>query len=82
MNTSKSALSVRFGDNIKTPEGLPDQFQHRSIFNKYDLEIDHIKPANFTDSDKKKVIENFMQNEEVLFFVYGLLFPQSVMNMQ
>ena len=75
MNTSKSAMSIRGGDNIKTPDGLPDHFQHKSIFNRFDLEIDHVKPTNFTESDKKKVVENFLQNEEVLFFVYGLLFP-------
>jgi hypothetical protein len=94
MNTSKSAMSIRLGDpQIKTPDDLPDHFQHRvrspfvltipqSIFNKFDLEIDHVKLGNFTESDKRKVMENFMSNDELLFFVYGLLFPQSVMTMQ
>ena len=89
MNTSKSALSIRqTGQNgvdsqfIKTPDNLQDHFQHKSIFNRFDLEIDHVKPQSFTESDKKKVMENFMGNEEVLFFIYGLLFPQSVMAMQ
>lgn len=81
MNTSKTAGSIRPGENVKTPENLPDHFEHKTIFNKYDLEIDHVKPCHFTDSDKRKVLENFLQNDEVLFFVYGLLFPQSVMNM-
>ena len=60
MNNSKSAMSLRMGDNIKTPDGLQDHFQHKSIFNKFDLEIDHVKPSNFTESDKKKVVENFL----------------------
>lgn len=75
MNTSKSAMSIRPGENIKTPEDLPDHFQHKSIFNRFDLEIDHIKPAHFTDSDKRKIMETFLQNDEVLFFIYGILFP-------
>ena len=36
---------------------------------------DHVKHHHFTESDKRKVLENFLGNEEVLFFVYGLLFP-------
>ncbi|CDW85684.1 UNKNOWN [Stylonychia lemnae] len=83
MNTSKSALSIRMGQEItKTPEDLQDHFQHKSIFNKFDLEIDHVKPTNFTESDKKRVVENFLGNVEVQYFIYGLLFPQSLMNMQ
>lgn len=81
MNTSKSAMSIRPGENVKTPDDLRDPFQHRSIFDRFDLEIDHIRPSNFTDSDKRKVMENFLQNDEVLFFIYGLLFPQSVTKM-
>jgi len=75
LNTSKSAVSIRFGENVKTPEGLPDHFQNKSIFNKFDLEVDHIKQHHFTDCDKRKVMEKFLSNEEVLFFVYGILFP-------
>ncbi len=82
MNTSKSVQSVRFGENAKTPNDLTDHFQHKSIFNQFDLEVDHVKPFHFTESDKKQVINHFLQNEESLFFMYGLLFPQSVMNMQ
>lgn len=81
MNTSKTAQSLRPGEQAKTPNDLDDPFEHRHIFNKFDLEIDHVKHHHFTESDKRKVLENFLVNEEVLFFVYGLLFPQSVMKM-
>lgn len=82
MNTSKTANSIKPGDNTKTPHDLGDPFEHKQIFNKFDLEIDHVKHHHFTESDKRKVLENFMGNEEVLFFVYGLLFPQAVLKMQ
>ena len=76
MNTSKTAASIRpGGENTKTPNDLGDPFEHRHIFNKFDLEIDHVKNHHFTESDKRKVVENFLGNEEVLLFVYGLLFP-------
>ena len=75
MNTSKTAHSMRPGDYAKTPKELGDPFEHKHIFNKFDLETDHVKHHHFTDSDKRKVIENFLTNDEVLFFVYGLLFP-------
>ena len=45
MNTSKSAMSIRMGqEQVKTPDDLQDHFQHKSIFNRFDLEIDHVKP--------------------------------------
>lgn len=53
-----------------------DQFQHKNIFNKFDLEIDHIKDHHFTDSDKRKVLEHFFSKDEVLYFIYGLMFPK------
>jgi len=40
--------------------------------------VDHVKLPHFTESDKRKVMETFLTNDEVLFFTYGMLFPQSV----
>jgi hypothetical protein len=60
MNTSKTAQSIRPGQSLKTPEDLPDPFQHKKIFDRFDLEIDHVKPHHFTESDKRKVVDNFL----------------------
>ena len=57
MNTSKTAQSLRPGEQAKTPNDLDDPFEHRHIFNKFDLEIDHVKHHHFTESDKRKVLE-------------------------
>ena len=43
MNTSKSAQSIRLGENIKTPDGVVDPYIHKQIFQKFDLEVDHVK---------------------------------------
>ena len=58
-------------------EHTEEPYLHQSIFHKFDLEVDHIKSSQFTEHDKKRVIENYLQNEEVLFFLYGMLFPNS-----
>lgn len=53
-------------DDIKTPiEAVKDHYEYKDIFNKFDLEIDHIKLHHFTESDKRKVMELFLSNEEV-----------------
>ena len=35
----------------------------------------------FTDFDKRRVMEGFLGNEEVLFFIYGVLFPNSAIKL-
>jgi len=69
-------MSMRQGEEVKTPDDLPDPFEHKSIFKRFDLEVDHIKEGSFTESDKRKVMESFLSNEEVQYFIYCLLFPQ------
>ena len=34
--------------------------------------------SQFTQSDKKSVMQKFMSNLEVLFLVYGLMFPSRI----
>lgn len=58
-------------------DGLNNPYVHKSIFNKFDLEVDHVKLGQFTEHDKRRVLEEFMSNEEVLYFLYGILFPNS-----
>lgn len=35
----------------------------------------HISFINFTESDKRNVIQKFLGSQEVLFLIYGLMFP-------
>ncbi len=44
--------------------------------------MDHVKSSNFTESDRRKVLDNFLSNDEVLYFIYLLLFPHSVLNQE
>ena len=44
---------------------------------KFDAPVDpkQISFAQFTESDKRNVIQKFLVSHEVLFLVYGLMFP-------
>jgi len=53
-------MSMRLGQEVKTPEGLADPYIHNQIFNKFDLEVDHVKENHFTEKDKRTVVDNFM----------------------
>ena len=35
--------------------------------------------ASFTEADKRNVIHKFMQNPEVMFLIYGLMFPSQTL---
>ena len=39
------------------------------------LESKKIKFMQFTEGDKRSVIEKFLRSQEVLFLTYGLMFP-------
>ena len=39
------------------------------------MEAEKIKFNQFTEKDKRSVIENFLRSQEVLFLTYGLMFP-------
>ena len=69
---------MRLGEDVKTPADARSPYDHKDIFKKFDCAIDHVKSSNFTERDKRSVMERFLHNEEVAYFVYGLLFPQGV----
>jgi hypothetical protein len=46
------------------------------------LTADIVKPSHFIDSDKRRLMSLFLQSEDILYFTYGLLYPQAVIQMQ
>jgi hypothetical protein len=46
------------------------------------LTVDTVKPHLFTEPDKRRLMTLFMQSEDILYFTYGLLYPQAVIQMQ
>jgi hypothetical protein len=75
MNTSKSSASMRLGPDAKTPPDAKNPFEHKEIFGGFETESEKIKLSQFTDHDRRAALEKFLQNEEVSYLVYGLLFP-------
>lgn len=39
------------------------------------VDLNHISQVHFTDSDKRLVLNKFLANKEILFLIYGLMFP-------
>jgi hypothetical protein len=46
------------------------------------LTVETVKPQHFTEPDKRRLMTLFMQSEDILYFTYGLLYPQAVIQMQ
>lgn len=46
------------------------------------LTVETVKPHLFTEPDKRRLMTLFMQSEDILYFTYGLLYPQAVIQMQ
>ena len=42
------------------------------------LTVETVKPHLFTEPDKRRLMTLFMQSEDILYFTYGLLYPQAV----
>ena len=42
---------------------------------KPELNIRSINYTQFTESDRRNVIQKFLSSQEVLFLIYGLMFP-------
>lgn len=40
-----------------------------------DIELTRITTAHFTESDRRNVINKFMGNKEIMFLIFGLMFP-------
>jgi len=49
--------------------------EERSIQHQYNVNPNHITPGQFTESDRRAVMEKFLGNKEILFLIYGLMFP-------
>lgn len=40
-----------------------------------DIDITRISTAHFTESDRRNVMNRFMANKEIMFLIFGLMFP-------
>ena len=40
-----------------------------------DILKSQITAANFTESDKRSVMSKFIRNKEIMFLIFGLMFP-------
>ena len=41
-----------------------------------------VRPQHFTEPDKRRLMNLFFSSEDILYFTYGLLYPQAVIQMQ
>lgn len=55
------------GQKSKHRESKPELHQQ--------LTIKQINYSHFTESDRRNVIQKFLSSQEVLFLIYGLMFP-------
>lgn len=40
------------------------------------------KQQQLTEPDKRRLMSLFLQSEDILYFTYGLLYPQAIIQMQ
>jgi len=52
----------------------------KSSMNQIPTHPDQVKAKSFTDHDKRRVMEEFLKNDEIQRFLFGVLFPNAQKN--
>ena len=73
---SPKKLNPKASEKDLLEPGITPKAGRRSIAElPAEMRFRHILPSQFTESDKRNVIWKFLSSQEVLFLIYGLMFP-------